>query len=235
MDRARLKLVAGGAAAFVLAVALGAGGALAAVGLLSDDDEEPSAVGATVEADSDGADSEDALERALEFLVDEAVDAGRLTEEEAAELKERLERGLGLLSLPRFDRGFFGERGEDFFRGLRALPFVRPAIDLDVAADYLGLSESELREELAEGNTLAEIARAQGKSVEGLVRALVGAAEERIDEAVEEGRLTEEQAAELKDDLEERLRDRVDEELGRFGPRLGDLWRDLERFRAPGG
>jgi polyhydroxyalkanoate synthesis regulator phasin len=234
MDRAKLKLVAGGAAAFVLAVALGAGGALAAVGLLSDDDE-PSAVASTVEADSDGVDPEDALERALEFLVDEAVDAGRLTEEEAAELKERLERGLGPLSLPRFDRGFFGERGQDLFRGLRALPFVRPAIDLDVAADYLGLSESELREELAEGNTLVEIARAQRKSVDGLVRALVGAAEERIDEAVEEGRLTEEQAAELKDDLEERLRDRVDEELGRFGPRLGDLWRDLERFRAPGG
>ncbi|MGH3110644.1 MAG: hypothetical protein ACRDQT_06980 [Gaiellaceae bacterium] len=228
-NRMNPKLVAGAVAAFLLAVALGAGGALAAVGALSDDDDEV-AVAETAEPDDERAEQSDALERTLEFLVDEAVDAGRLTEEEGAELKERLERGVTSL-LPRFD----GERVPDLFGGLRELPFVRPAIDLDVAASYLGLSSSELHEELAEGRTLAEIARAEGKSVDGLVRALVDAADERIDEAVDDGRLSEERAAELREDLEDRIEDRVDEELGRLGLPLGDLWRDLERFRGPGG
>jgi len=222
------KLVAGAVAAFLLAVALGAGGALAAVGVLADDDEV--AVAETAEPDDERVEQSDALERTLEFLVDEAVDAGRLTEEEGADLKERLERGVTSL-LPRFD----GERVPDLFGGLRELPFVRPAIDLDVAASYLGLSSSELHEVLAEGRTLAEIARAEGKSVDGLVRALVDAAEERIDEAVDDGRLSEERAAELREDLEDRIEDRVDEELGRIGLPLRDLWRSLERFRGPGG
>ena len=233
MDRGtKLKLAAGGAAVFLFAVALGAGGSLAAVGLFADDEDEPSAVLATAEADDDEADSVDALERTLEFLVDEAVDAGRLTEEEGEELKEQLGRGLTPFAPPYLDR-LFGDRRPDFFRGLGELPVVRPQIDLEVAASYLGLSQSELRDELAEGRTLAEIARAEGKSVDGLVQALADAAEQRIDDAVEDGRLSEERAAELKDGLEDRIEDRVDEELRGFGLRFGDLWRELERFRAP--
>jgi polyhydroxyalkanoate synthesis regulator phasin len=236
MDRrTKLKLAAGGAAAFLFAVALGAGGALAAVGLIEDDEPEIAAVAATVEADDDEADSGDALQRTLEFLVDEAVDAGRLTEEEGEALKEQLERGVTPFGVPRFDRGPFGDRGFDSFGGLRDLPFLRPQLDLEVAASYLGMSKSELRDELAEGRTLAEIARAEGKPVDGLVQELADAAEQRIDDAVEDGRLSEERAAELKDGLEDRIEDRVDEELRGFGLRLGDLWRDLERFRGPGG
>jgi polyhydroxyalkanoate synthesis regulator phasin len=235
MDRrTKQKLAAGSAAAFLFAVALGAGGALAAVGLFAEDDDEATAVLATAEADDDGADAEDALERTLEFLVDEAVEAGRLTEEEGEELKAELQRGVTPFAFPRLDRGLFGDRGFDFGR-LRGLPFVRPQIDLDAAASYLGLSQEELRDELAEGRSLAEIARAEGKSVEGLVQELVDVAEERIDEAVEDGRLSEERAAELKDGLEERIEERVNEELRGFGLRLGDFWHDLERFRGPGG
>jgi polyhydroxyalkanoate synthesis regulator phasin len=232
--RTKLQIVAGATAAFVLAVALGAGGALAAVELLSDDDD-PSPVAATAEPDADEPESDDALGRALEFLVDEAVAAGRLSEEDGAELKEQLERGVVPFGLPRVDEVPFGEPGSDLFGGLRDLPFLRPAIDLDVAASYLGLSSAELHDELTEGRTLAEIARAEGKSVDGLVRALVESAEERIDDAVEDGRLSEERAQELRDGLEARIRERVDEELGKFELPLRELWRDLERFRTPGG
>jgi hypothetical protein len=49
--------------------------------------------------------------------------------------------------------------------------------------------------------------------VDGLVDALVADATERIDAAVESGRLTEERATELKEGLEARTQDLVDGEL----------------------
>jgi hypothetical protein len=76
-------------------------------------------------------------------------------------------------------------------------------IDLDDAATYLELSESEVRDRLREGDTLADVARAEDKSVDGLVQALVNAASEQIDEA----------AAEAKEDLDEDLADLVNGEL----------------------
>ncbi len=104
------------------------------------------------------------------------------------------------------DRGLFG-----------GPPFRFPArgVDLDEAATYLGLSESEVRERLRDGDTLADIARGEDESVDGLVQALVTAASERIDE----------QAEEEKDDLDERVRDLVN---GEFAP-LG-FERDCECF-----
>jgi len=87
-----------------------------------------------------------------------------------------------------------------------------PLESLDEAAAYLGLTEAELREQLAD-KTLAEIAEEQGKSVAGLVQVLATAAEKRIDEAVTDGRLTEEQATELKSELDDRIEALVNGEL----------------------
>jgi hypothetical protein len=97
--------------------------------------------------------------------------------------------------------------------GFDRVPRFESALDLGAAADYLDLTVEELHDELAKGRSLADIARDEGKSVDGLVQALVDAAEERIDDAVAAGRLSEDAADELKEDLEERMRDRVDDEL----------------------
>lgn len=43
---------------------------------------------------------------------------------------------------------------------------------LDAAAEYLGLDRAELRERLRSGSSLADVARAEGKSVDGLKDAL---------------------------------------------------------------
>jgi hypothetical protein len=115
--------------------------------------------------------------------------------------------------LPDVDERSFGDPGELFRFGWGG----PAALDLEAAADYLELSPDELREELADGNSLADIARDEDKSVDGLVRVLVEAAEERIDDAVASGRLSKNQGEELTEDLEERIRDRVDDELPRFG------------------
>jgi|SRR5450755_1254408 hypothetical protein len=51
---------------------------------------------------------------------------------------------------------------------------------MNAAADYLGLSLAQLRTQLQSGNSLADIATAQGKSVPGLKNALLAAMTSRI-------------------------------------------------------
>ena len=95
---------------------------------------------------------------------------------------------------------------------------------LEAAATYLGLTRDELRERLESGDTLAEIASAEGKTVDGLVQAMVDSAEEDIAAAVEAGRLTQEQGDEILADLPERLEDLVNGELPGPGGPPGHRW-----------
>jgi len=64
------------------------------------------------------------------------------------------------------------------------------------AAELLGLAPQEIVEALHDGSTLAEIAAANGSSGEELIAYLVGIVDERLTEAVADGRITEEQKAE---------------------------------------
>src|SRR5690606_24110535 len=85
------------------------------------------------------------------------------------------------------------------FRDSHRLPFGHAVLDA------LGIEADELREALAEGRTLAEIADANGSSAEALDDALVADAEARLAEAGEDGRLTEGQADERLAELREHL------------------------------
>jgi hypothetical protein len=70
-------------------------------------------------------------------------------------------------------------------RGPGGPGFGGPGLEFgSAAADYLGLELEELRERVADGRSLAEIARAEGKSVDGLEEALVAAFREHVDELV---------------------------------------------------
>jgi polyhydroxyalkanoate synthesis regulator phasin len=207
--RTKTTIIAGGVAGFLLAVALGAVGGFAAAQAFSDDDE-PEAVLASEDVDPE--DESDSLTEALEFLVDEAVEAGRLTEEEGERLKDQLRSGDLPSFLPRIEKLPFGDRGFDLFdRGGFGF-FFGEIVDLETAASYLDMSELALRDELEDGKSLADVARDRDKSVDGLVQVLADDAEERIEEAVEDGRLSEGRAERLKDDLEDRIRDRVEDQ-----------------------
>jgi polyhydroxyalkanoate synthesis regulator phasin len=63
--------------------------------------------------------------------------------------------------------------GRGFGRGL----------SLEVAAETLGLTTEELRTQLQDGKSLAQVAEAQGVDKQELIDALVAAGEERLDEA----------------------------------------------------
>ena len=76
------------------------------------------------------------------------------------------------------------------------------------------MTEAKLGAELADGKSLADVAKAEGKSVDGLVQALVAGAEERLDDAVDDGKLSQAQADEIKAGLEERMTELVNREPG---------------------
>jgi hypothetical protein len=194
--------LAGAVAALVVAV--GAGGAIAATQLTPEQRSAAIVADAAEQLGVEASELDAALTKALQNQVDAAVADGRLTEEQGAELKERI--AAGDVPLVGLGPGAPGGHGHH-------------VLDLAAAADFLGLTESELRTALHEdGQTLAEVAEAEGKSVDGLVTALVTAARERLDEAVEDGRLTEAQRTELLADAEERIRDVVENGLPqRFG------------------
>lgn len=98
---------------------------------------------------------------------------------------------------------------------------------LDAAAEALGMTSDELRSALQDGSTLAEVAEASGVDVQTVIDALVAEATAHLDEALADGRIDEERAAALEEDLVERITDRVNNgqpERGRHGgmPPAGD-------------
>ena len=92
---------------------------------------------------------------------------------------------------------------------------------LDAAATYLGVSEEELDNQLEAGKSLADVARAKGKSVDGLVDALVADAKNRLDEEVSEGDLTRAQADQILSRLEAGIRALVNGERPKVVPGPG--------------
>lgn len=64
---------------------------------------------------------------------------------------------------------------------------------LDTASTYLGVSVSDLQADLQSGKSLASVATAQGKSVDGLVAALVAVTQTNLDAQVTAGTITQAQ------------------------------------------
>lgn len=80
---------------------------------------------------------------------------------------------------------------------------------LDVAAATIGITEAELVEDLRGGQTVAEVAEANEVDPQDVIDALVAAINARVDEAVAQGELDAERAAEIKVKAVERVTDFV--------------------------
>lgn len=192
MRRMRTKLAIGAGAALAVA---GGGAAFAASQGTPAAASEAIIDDAAKELGVGSAELTEALENALEKRVDEAVASGRLTSEQGAELKARIASGaVPLIGL----RGGHARHGD-----------LGHGHGLDAAATFLGLTEAVLRERLRAGETLAGVAKAEGKAVAGLVAALVAAEKAELAEAVGAGRLTGAQRDRIVEGLEERVTERV--------------------------
>ena len=134
-----------------------------------------------------------ALKKALENRVDAEVTAGRLTKQQGAELKQRIESG----EVPLFGGPGLGGRGEFHHFG--------PFGGLGAAATFLGLSQSQLDSRLEGGKTLASIAKSEGKSADDLVGAMIAPLEKRLESAVSAGRLTKSQETSILADAKTRM------------------------------
>lgn len=92
---------------------------------------------------------------------------------------------------------------------------------LEAVADALGLPEDEVVDALKGGKTVAELAEEQGVELDAVVDAVLAEAEARLDEAVENGRLTEDQASGILDRLGDELPRRFEEPWEPRGPQGG--------------
>ena len=76
-------------------------------------------------------------------------------------------------------------------------------------AELFGLEPDELRDLLQDGQSLADVATAQGVDVQTVIDTLVNAAKEHLDEAVANGRLTQEEADAKLAEITERITEMV--------------------------
>ena len=213
--RTRKALVVGAAA---LVVAIASGAAIAASGSSS---PSPQSFFDSV-ARHLGISSQklqDATKAAAIDQVDAVLADGKITKAEADRLKARINSG----DYPPFFGPGFGGRHE--FHGGSGMHMFGDK--LSAAAGYLGLTQDQLRTKLMNGQSLAGVAKAQGKSVDGLKQTILDAAKTRLDQAVKDGDLTQGQA----NDMFDRLKAHVDDLVNGNFPR----WRDHERFEyGPG-
>jgi hypothetical protein len=116
--------------------------------------------------------------------VEAALSAGRISEEQASKLRQRI-ADAELCARAGHRRGHFALRGA-----------------FASAAHYLGLTREELRAQLP-GTSLAGLAQKQGRSVDGLEAAILGPVKEKLARAVAAGRITEARAEAVLERLEE--------------------------------
>ena len=210
----RTMAIAGAVAALT-----GGGVALAARGGDADKSESSILADAAKRLGVSADDLKDALAKAENAQLDQAVKDGKLTQKQADALKRFRERSGHVLGGP-FG---VGPGGPGFHGPGRHVFFFGPPGFLGDVADELGISRSELFSQLRDGKTLAEIAKAHGKTLDDLKAAARKGLEERLDKAVKDGKLTKDQA----DDIRTHLSDLIDH--------LGDFPRPPRGLRLPDG
>jgi hypothetical protein len=157
-----------------------------------------------------------ALQDAAIARIDAAQKAGRLTEEQANEMKAHVRQGGGL--------PFLGGPGGPGGHGGPGHHGGGPRAGMTAAAKYLGLTEAELHAKLEGGKSLADVAKAENKSVDGLKAAIEKAVRADIAKAVTDKKLTQAQADEILKDLKSRIAGKVarkGDEHRRGGPGRG--------------
>ena len=200
-------------AAITVAGAVVAGGAGVAIGATTGKKAEQEVLAdAAKRLDTTPEKLRAALSAAQDAQLDKAVKAGELTQEQADRIKAARKAHGTVLGGP----GLHGPRGHHG-PGHRGGPRGAAMQEL---AKALGISEQKLHEELRAGKSVADIAKAQGKSLDSVRNALRSAAKTRLDKAVADGHLTRAQADDRLEHLDEHLT-RLDQPRpgrGRGGP-----------------
>lgn len=178
--------------------------------LLQDTDDPDSGEQGAADQDTDG--SPGARSERLAEILGDLVGDGTLTQEQADAVQDAIESAVADGRL-----GPGGRHAAGRHRGGHVGEIL----------DELGLDADVVREGIADGLTLGEIAEANGSSAEAVAGAIVEHMTERLDAAVDAGRIDEDEAAEMAAEIEERAEaivngeiDLTDRGRGRFGERF---------------
>ena len=137
------------------------------------------------------------LREVLQPLVDDDTITAEQADAVVAQLVEnRPERG----------EGRFGEGRGGHHPGMMG---HRAGVASEALTDLLGIDAEELRTQLHDGATLAEIAQAKGIEPQAVIDELVAEVQERVDNAVENGRIDQAEADQKLADAEARFTDMV--------------------------
>jgi len=166
---------------------------------------------------------EDATKAAAIDQVNADLEAGKITKAQADAMKARIERG----ETPLFFGGphrFGGPGGPQRHGDCGRGPFGLHD-NLSAAAAYLGLTVPQLFQKLGNGQSLADVAKAQHKSVDGLEKAILDGVKKDLDRAVKSGFLTESQAKDALSKAQSRIDDIVNGKFPGPGARPRFHWR----------
>jgi uncharacterized protein (DUF433 family) len=178
----------------------------------------------------------DAFLAAHQEALGAAVENGRLTQEQADAMQEHMTEEIAeQVNEPwtgRMGPGMMGQWGDP-----EAVPEHKPfrghgmfghgmsggtSSLLDILAEQLGLTTDEVVDELSAGISIADLAENHNVDVQVIVDAFLAAHQEALSAAVENGRLTQEQADAMQEPMAEEIAERVNEPwTGSFGPDRG--------------
>jgi hypothetical protein len=135
--------------------------------------------------------------QAQEEVLEQAVDEGWLTEEQAEQKREWMAEGLPGRGAKGFMRPGMGPRG------------IGGHGQLEAVSELLGLTPQELMTELRDGKSIASLAVEKGVDTQVIVDAIIADLQEHLNEAVADGKLTQQRA----DWMLEQAREQVPEML----------------------
>ena len=127
-----------------------------------------------------------ALTQARNDTVDQEVKDGKLTQDQATQIESQ--QGIGHFGFDGFGPGRMGGPGQ-----------MGGGATLDAIASALGMSTQDLQSQLQSGKTLAELASGKEQAVKD---AIVAAEKARLDQAVQNGRITQEQENQRLDQIQ---------------------------------
>jgi uncharacterized protein (DUF433 family) len=161
----------------------------------------------------------DAYLAAHQEALDSAVENGRLTQEQADAIQEHMAGEIPeCVNEPwsgRMERGMMahpaGPKSPEDMAGGRGAFGMRSSSLLDVTAEQLGLTVDEVVDELSAGISIADLAANHNVDVQLIVDTFLAAHQETLSTAVENGRLTQEQADAIQEHMAEEIPEYVNE------------------------
>lgn len=162
---------------------------------------------------ANGGDPDQVVADTVALATDEinaAVEEGRITQEQADTLLSELEAKVSdeitstePIRNPRRGHDGPGRRDGDIFP-------VRPS--LEIIAEELGVDPQEVREQLRDGGSINDVIVALGGDPAVIQQALIDAATEAINEAVENDRISQERADDLLENLDQKIEEAMSQE-----------------------